>query len=157
MISSSIENRNDLRVIKTARKVDEINMYARDGYLPLIKKVVPGDNIRSKYRVSQNRATGVICVDGDFRSSPGAGEWDIVIDFTDYYPHRFESPFAAYIIPKDITKGERVFVEDLIEDFVGATWNQGDVYRLESCDAIWTGVDLEIQYDPDVCRSDFVG
>ena len=45
-------------------------------------------------------------------------------------------PFAAYLIPRDLKAGERVFVEDLIEDFVGGEWNQGDVLRLDSCEAI---------------------
>jgi len=64
---------------------------------------------------------------------------------------------AAYLIPKDIQIGERVFIEDLIEDYVGASWNQGDTFRLESCDAIWNGKDLEIQYNPQIDFSKFVG
>lgn len=32
-----------------------------------------------------------------------------------------------------------------------------DTYRLESCEAIWNGTDLEIQYDPIANRSDFIG
>ena len=67
------------------------------------------------------------------------------------------SPFAAYLIPKDIVIGERVFVKDLIEDFVGKSWNQGDTYRLESCEAIWNGIDLEIQYERSENCSSFVG
>ena len=65
----------------------------------------------------------------------------------------FSSPFAAYLIPKDVKKGERV----LLEDYIGASWNQGDTFRLESCEAIWNGRALEIQYDPRVNRSGFVG
>ena len=50
-----------------------------------------------------------------------------------------------------------VFVEDLIEDYIGASWNQGDTYRLESCEAIWNGKNLEILYDQNVNRTDFIG
>jgi hypothetical protein len=32
----------------------------------------------------------------------------------------------------------------LIEDYFGESWNQGDAERLESCEAIWNGTDLEI-------------
>lgn len=65
--------------------------------------------------------------------------------------------FAAYLISKDIKIGERVFIEDLIEDYIGASWSQGDTYRLDSCEAIWNGTDLEIQYDPRSNRADFIG
>jgi hypothetical protein len=46
---------------------------------------------------------------------------------------------------------------DLIEDFVGASWNQGDIYRLDSCEGVWDGSDLVIQYESTKHRSDFVG
>jgi hypothetical protein len=153
------KNAEGLRVIKTARDKNSINRAAKNGFRPLIKKVEPSDKIRSKYAVAQNRKTGEVITIGDYRSDfySDSADYEIVIDWTDYYPHNFTSPFAAYLIPKDIKKGERVLLEDLIEDYVGASWNQGDTYRLESCEAIWNGKDLEIQYDPRVNRSDFVG
>jgi hypothetical protein len=153
------KNGEGLRVIKTARDKDSINKAAKSGFRPLIKKVEPSDKIRSKYAVVQNRKTGEIITIGDYRSDfySDSDDYEIVIDWSDYYPHNFTSPFAAYLIPQDIKKGERVLLEDLIEDYVGASWNQGDTYRLESCEAIWNGTDFEIQYDPRVNRSDFVG
>lgn len=154
------ENPKGLRVIKTARDKDSINKAAKGGLKPLLKKIKPSEDIRSKYCVVQNKKTGEIEVVGDFRGGfyfTGNSDYEIVIDWTFYYPHSFKSPFAAYLIPNDIKIGERVFIEDLIEDYIGASWNQGDTYRLESCEAIWNGTNLEIQYDPSANRSDFVG
>jgi hypothetical protein len=154
------ENTHELRVIKTARDKDSINSAAQCGFKPLLKKVVPSNKIRSKYSVVQNKKTGEIEIIGDFRARFRSNENDefiTVIDWTYYYPHNFNSPFAAYLIPSDIVVGERVYVEDLIEDYISASWNQGDTYRLESCEAIWNGTDLEIQYDPRTNRSDFIG
>ena len=139
----------DLRVIRTARTEQSINEAARDGYRPLIKRVAPDPSIHSKFAVYQHRTTGEIQVTGDFRGLPSADEYDEVIGWTDYYPYAFPGPFAAYLIPADIEVGERVFVEDVIEDLVGATWNQGDVYRLESSEAVWDGSDLIIEPGPD--------
>jgi hypothetical protein len=34
------------------------------------------------------------------------------------------------------------------EDYVGMRWDQGGSFRLASCEAIWNGTDMEIQYDP---------
>ena len=129
-------------------------------FRPLIKKVEPSHKIRSKYSVVQNKKTGVIEIIGDYRGSMYTGEqsdFETVIDWTFYYPYNFKSPFAAYLIPKDIKIGEKVFIEDLIEDYVGASWNQGDTYRLESCEAIWNGTELEILYNPERNQRRFIG
>lgn len=156
--SSNYNNRDGLRVIKTARDKESINEAARNGFKPLIKKIIPSDEIRTKYAVFQNRKTGEIQVVRDFRGNYfGNEEREKVIDWTFHYPYSFKSPFAAYLIPHDIQVGERVFLEDLIEDYVGSTWNQGDKYRLKSCDAIWNGSDFEIQYDPEIHRHESVG
>ena len=56
------------------------------------------------------------------------------------------------MIPPDIQLYEQVFVADLIEDYIGVRhWGNN---RLESCEAIWNGKELEILYSeygmPDV-------
>jgi hypothetical protein len=152
----SKKNASHLRVIKTARDEQSINDSARNGYFPLLKRVERSDDIRSKYAILQNKKTGEIEVIGDYRDGFGGEDYEVVIDVTFYYPYNFPSPFAAYLIPPDIKVGERVFLEDLIEDYIGASWNQGDTYRLESCEAVWNGKDLDIQYDSSR-RTVFVG
>ncbi len=138
-----------IRTIQTARDEKSINLAARNGFFPLIKKLKPSKKIRSKYAVFQNKDTGEIRVSGDYRSYGIEDEnFKPVIDFTFYYPHQFPSPFAAYLIPNDLRVGEKVFIEDLIQDYVKGAWNQGDVYRLESSFAIWNGKDFDILFDP---------
>lgn len=155
-----IKLKNDLRVIKTARDFDSINAAAKKGFRPLIKKLEPSDEIRVKYSVLQNKETGEIRVIGDYRSGPyidDDGVFVRVIDWSFYYPYRFDTPYAAYLIPKDIQIGERVLLEDLIDDYIESSWNQGDNYRLGSCEAIWNGTDFEIQYNPGSNRRFFIG
>jgi hypothetical protein len=156
------KNLNNHRIIKTARDEESINIAAKNGFYPVVKKVEKSDEIRSKYAVLQNKKTGEIKVLGDYRSDYRSyrdevgSDYKKIIDFTYYYPYEFKSPFAAYLIPPNIKVGERVFLEDLIEDYIGASWNQGDTYRLESCEAVWNGKDFDIQYDSSQ-RTDFVG
>jgi len=142
-------SQDGLRVIKTARDLESINEAAKKGFKPLVRKVESSSEIKSKFCVIQNKKTGIIEVIADYRADidDKNTEFIKVIDWTYYYPYAFKSPFAAYLIPKDIHIGELVFVEDLIEDFVGTTWNQGDTYRLESSEATWNGSDLIIQYE----------
>ncbi|WP_395742173.1 hypothetical protein [Prosthecobacter sp.] len=158
MNDGSTDNPDNLRVIKTARTEEAINEGARAGFRPLLMRVEPSAEIRSKFCVWQNSLTREIQVVGDYRGGPrDDGKWDKVLDWTDYYPHTFPQPFAAYLIPPDIRRGEKVFVEDLIEDFVGMSWNQGDNYRLPSSIAMWDGHKLRIQYDPEKDRRRVVG
>ena len=150
-------NPKGLRVIRTARDEKSINRAASEGLRPLVKKVEASPEIRSKFAIWQNEKTGKIEVSGDYRSSYDVGEGMVkVIDWSYFYPNPFKNPFAAYLIPPDMAVGERVFLEDLIEDRIGASWNQGDTMRLESAEAIWNGEDFEIQIEPKNLRF-FIG
>ena len=136
--------KSNLRIIKTARDEEQINLAANNGYFPLMKLVQPSPDISSKFAIRQDKIKGTIEVLGDYRMSDGS---DCVIGWTNYYPYNFKSPFAAYLIPKDIKIGERVILEDLIEDIIERQWNQGSAWRLDSCEAIWNGSNFDIQYD----------
>lgn len=138
--------KESLRVIKTARTEKAINKAALAGFRPLLKPLKPSKKIRSKLSVWQNDITGEIRVVYDFREGCPGAHWTEVIGWTYYYPHSFPQPFAAYLIPPDIQPGERVLVKDLIEDFISISFGQGENYRLASCEAIWDGSDLKIQY-----------
>lgn len=139
--------RREPRVIRTARTEEEINRAARAGYFPLLKKISPSSEIRSKFAIYQDPKSGEISVVGDYRADR---QGDKVIDFTFYYPHNFPSPFAAYLLPSDLEVGEIVILEDLIEDLISHRWNQGDVYRLKSSRAEWDGKDFIIHHDESV-------
>lgn len=151
-------SRASLPVIKTARDLDAINAAVQDGFIPIVRKVDPLPQIRSKYCLVRHTGTGLFEVMGDYRVEfHGMTDQEKVIDWSFYYPHCFKSPFAAYLVPKDLPSGTRVLLEDLIEDYIAASWNQGDVYRLASCEAVWDGKDIVIDYQPKRDRSDFVG
>jgi len=146
-------NTDNLRVIQTARNEKDINDAVKKGFRPLVKKVIPSNEIRSKYAVFQNKNTGEIVVSGDYRSDYSYwDEYETVIDWSFYYPNQFESPYAAYLIPKDIEIGEKVFLEDIIEDIVAGSWNQGNAWRLEYSEAIWNGEDFEVLKNVDTPR-----
>ena len=150
------KNNEEIRIIKTARDIGSINAAAREGFFPLVKAVLPSNKIRSKIAIYQNKHTGEISSVGDFRSSPNP-DYHVALDFMFYYPHSFPSPFAAYLIPKDIQKGEVVLLEDLIEDVVATRWNQGDAYRLSSCQALWNGSDFEILFKEERDTQQIIG
>jgi len=145
---------NGMRVIRTARDIKTINKAAKLGYKIIMRRVEPSAELKSKFAVIRDTKTGEYRNIGDYRMINS--ETEMILDWKYYYPYSF-APFAAYVVPAGITKGEKVYLEDLIEDFVGTSWNQGNNYRLESCEAIWNGEDLEIQYDESRDRQEIIG
>jgi len=139
--------KSSMRLIKTARTLDEINLAVEYGYEALMMKVVPSEKIKVMYSLEQDLETGEIYLLQD--------SWEIyahrentkrLIDKMYYYPYQFPSPFAAYLIPSDLKVGERVILDDLIEDIVGAS-HKMHTYRLDSAEAIWDGKRFEIDHD----------
>jgi hypothetical protein len=148
MFGQPENNPNELRVVKTARTAEAINAAAMEGFRPLVKPVEPSPEIHNCVSVYQHRETGVVEVSGDCRWRPGE-DYDQVLFLRYYYPYSFPEPFAAYLLPSDLTNGERVWLEDIIEDIVAVFGNQGWCPRLESCEATWKDGDFIIHFDPE--------
>ena len=143
-----------LRVIKTARTRNAINRAVTKGLWPLVRFARPSGRIRSFMQVWQNQTTGEVSIQNDIRYPNIHGDysdWARVgePDDPDNYGYdpsdHFPEPVAAYLIPYDLEVGQRVYIEDLIENFIDCH-HQG-ANRLPSATAIWTGLDLEIDYD----------
>jgi hypothetical protein len=136
------------RVIKTARTLEDINTAARQGLRPLVKPVRPSKDIHYMVAVFQDPKTGEIELSGDVREDSRGYKKGKVLDYMLYYPYHFPNPFAAYLVPTELTVGEEVWLEDVIEDLVAVFGNQGYQPRLEAAPAVWTGDDFEILFDP---------
>ncbi len=140
----------DLPVIRTARTRVEINLGAMIGERPLVKRVEPTNGrITSFMQVWQNRVSGEISVQSDVRY-PGFHEnpedWTLVLENLQYDETlHLPEPFAAYLVPPDLVVGELVWLEDVIENFIGSVHH--GAYRLRGVEAIWTGDDFDVQYD----------
>ena len=146
----------ELRVIKTARCIEDINKAADMGFIPLVKKLKPLKKLFRTIGIFRNKKTNKIeeAEDyvvyeqyGNITSYEDENEWELVVPFHSYYPYKFDSQYAAYLIPHDIEKGENVILKDLIEDYYGGSFWSHHI-RVESLQAIWAGEDFSILYDP---------
>jgi len=146
MISNA--NINNLRVIKTIRSFREINNWIDDGYKVIVREHKRLPLLFRNVTIGEHKVTKKI----EIFHEDALKHWfyQQLAEYKKlkkirYYPYKFENPYGAYLIPPDIQLNEKVYVEDLIEDYVGGyCW----VYhRLESCEALWNGEDLEILYD----------
>jgi len=140
---ASDKKSDNLRVIKTIRGETAIKAAKAKGLKLLELKAEVSDEFKVKYKKLQHRKTGEIITIGDFREGHG-WEWKTLVNWTSENPSKFFSPFAAYVIPKDLKKGESVLINDVITNHVSGRWNQGDVYRLSKSEATWTGEDFYI-------------
>ena len=143
---TSDKKSDNLRVIKTIRGEIAIKEAKAKGLKLLELKAEVSDEFKVKYKKLQHRKTGEIVTIGDFREDNFYSDlgYKTLVDWTSKNPSKFFSPYAAYIIPKDLKKGERVLINDVITNHVSGRWNQGDVYRLSKSEATWTGEDFYI-------------
>ena len=123
---------------------DESEDAREKGLLRTIKTLRGKEEIKKK--------TGEVTIEPySFHALPDDdSKYEIVKEAT-YYPYKFP-PTAAYLLPDDIEVGERVILEDLIEDIVGASHSCG-TYRLDSAEAIWNGESFIVDcnsYDVDI-------
>lgn len=150
----------DTPIIGTARSIEDIERGLRMGFWPDVRQVRYNiKEINQKMCVYQNMVTGEIHWFGDYRS-PSANEvgpdWQEVMPWTNFYTHYQQVPIAAYLIPKDLPNNAEVLIPDPIEDYIGASWNQGDAYRATNMTG--TVINRKVVLNPiSIQRSDFMG
>jgi hypothetical protein len=143
--------------IATGRSEGEINKAIGNGFVPVFRDVTPCSELNKRFRILQNRSNKEIFVDkgnpnrGWKRGIDDAELWEVIVPWQEYYPHHFDSPYAAYLIPRGLEVGQKVVLNDVIEDYyVGDRpfGRTGLTNRCGSLEAVWNGRDLEIDYDP---------
>jgi hypothetical protein len=153
-IGLKLANEENLPVIQTARSIAAMKEGFRRGFRVVIGRAGPESEIGSKCKLFQHEQTGEVWSSGDFRSNqPDEGDarnWRLVADWF-YYRPDWPFPYAAYLVPKDLQRGQRVYLEDLIEDVPYEVWNQGDSERVVSLTAMWNGDEFEVEHLENLC------
>lgn len=78
-----------------------------------------------------------------FASDSSPEKWETVLGPWEYFPPRFQYPFAAYLVPEDLPLGTQVWLEDVIEDFQQNPYQDREP-RLNQTQATWNGKDFDI-------------
>ncbi len=133
-----------LRNIKTLRTRKEIKDAINSGYKILKQQVKPSKAIRVTDLHIKDKQTGKIIIKPyNYHALPGDYDRYKVLKKRTYYPYDFPSKVAAYLLPDDLKVGERVVLEDLIEDIVGESHAWG-TYRLASAEAVRNGEKFDV-------------
>ena len=158
-----------LRRIKTARGLREIEELRSPALRPLVVPV--GRGRTQTFAVWQHLKTGEVAIQGDLRCRPDEAEvrsngrlrpgkrrtWVQVVGWSEYELGQRRGddgyPIAAYMIPSDLRPGERVFIEDIIEDVLASrNASQGGRDYHRSAPALWTGREFRFQVpEPSYC------
>ena len=142
LTDKSLDEMSDgIRLIRTIRGETAINAAKEMGLKLIELRAEVSDEFKIKYKKVKDKLTGKIVTLGDFREDHyfRKSRYKTLVAWTSRNPSKFFSPYAAYIVPKDLKSGERVLINDVITNHVSGRWNQGDVYRLSKSEAIWTG------------------
>lgn len=148
-IGLEIENDSDARAIRTVRSYEAMQDAVARGFRLQFKPVEIDDEIGVSISLYRHRATGAVHLRSlqfrplpfaeDFGRGGSMDDWEFIGSAKCRPDAAF--PFAAYLIPPDLKRGERVFVEDLIED-VGERTAGTRTDRLLSSFAKWDGQEL---------------
>jgi len=142
--AGSLKEKALLRKIKTLRTKEEIEDAIESGYKVLKQEVKPSKDIRVTDLHIRDKQTGEIIVKPyNYHALPRDYDRYEIDEKRTYYPYEFPYKTAAYLLPYDLKVGERVLLEDLIEDIVGESHAWGN-YRLKSTEAIWDGEKFEV-------------
>jgi len=134
--------------IRTVRDLSQIDELSMAGARLIIKPVILSPEIKQKAEVWRNRRTGSLLLNNDYRRDMrGEGkDWELVIPWFFYRPSPPQGAIAAYMIPLGLMPGDRVYIEDLIEDIpTNVNEAQQDADRLKSAFATWTGTDFTLE------------
>ncbi len=144
-------NPENLPIIQTARNIKAINAAVAKGYQIILNRAETNPPFKRSVDIYRNTKTGHFKLMVDPRDSyrdPDFHLWKPALKSFEVDLPQFKYPFAAYLVPKDLAIGTRVWIEDLIEDFLGSSGPGFDEERLESSPAVWNGQDFEIDYQP---------
>lgn len=150
-------------VIKTVRSIEDINRASSMGYAVDIRQVFyETEQLHSIMSIGQDPQSGRIETSGDLRYSfrtsntsvRGKSRYKEILPFFSHYPYFQPIPIAAYVIPKFISDGTAVLIEDPIEDFVGTTHHG----KFRAMDVIGHIEDMKVVIDEsDIVVRDLIG
>ena len=132
---------NGKRVVLTARGFDQVNLAIRKGYDVAVVCPVLNSEFTTYVRVVTNPETGEL--------EPGPTGFSAFGPEELYYTVRtvpLPSIINAYLVHPTLAFNETVWLDDLIEEFVGYRSHRGAT-RLKSHVATWNGKSFDIPYD----------
>ena len=152
--TKTLGNENHLPEIETTYDFKRLDRANKEGLHYLIIPIVKNPELVLTSILLRNKDTGkhttvesrkVFAQYGRILEYPET-EWDLLHKVSGYARNRNQTQdWGAYVLPRILSKGERVYIPSLIEDVVAARF-WGAVYPANDAEAVWTGTELEIDH-----------
>jgi hypothetical protein len=161
-----IENKNNLRSIKTIYCVDELNEYILAGRIIILRDIEKNESLISNRMLLRSYKDGTLeevpsrefhAQYVRFMSFPEK-DWELIKEYEVYFRERNITnddgddvegtcrPWAAYVLPEKVEIGERLYIEDIIEDIlIEEFWDIKIAATDGEC--IWDGGEIQIDLE----------
>lgn len=153
----AVKNTENLPIVTTLRSLPAMELAAKSSFHLVFRDVGQTSTFGDwKFILYQNNKTGHLWWTGDYREGfPSLEEDEAPTDYRvvrNWLNVRNDRPFplGAYAVSSDIGIGQRVYINDVLEDVPITWWNQGNAHRLTCCVAVWDGTDLTLEIPQNV-------
>ena len=149
-----LNNNSGLPVVKTCYKAHELNQAIQEGHKVCVLQIKESPELKLKGLLLRNRTSGVYSLVSDrtmFVQYSNVVEypeddWETIHEVNGYARNRPASEgWGAYILPLGVQPGDRVYIEDLIEDIVAQSFWYSVGPAVDG-EGIWNGTTLEIDH-----------
>lgn len=147
-----LTNFNRLPVVKTCYATDELNEAVQIGHQVCVLQIKESRDLKLKGLLLRNRQSGEYRLVSDRTMFVQYGnvieypdeEWETIHEVKGYARNRPASQgWGAYILPLGIRSGDRVYIEDLIEDIVADSFWYS-VHPAVDAEGVWNGTSIDI-------------
>ena len=152
--AKSLGNNEQLQVVETTYDVERLNAAQKNGLKSLIVPVSKNSSLVLKSLLIRNKSTAEIIKVSGWKEYQQCGvleysekDWDLIYHEKDYARVRkSEQNWGAYILPEKVGIGERLYIAELVEDVVAASFWSSVWYAADGI-AEWNGTNLILDLD----------
>ncbi len=152
-----IGNPKTLPIVLTCYTAYELNKFVDEGHKVVVLPIRKNPVFQQNNLLLRNRETSFFMVLPSRRMTRqydlqveeySEDEWELICEGTKYWrPRKPNDGWGAYVLPKEIQDGQRVYVADVLEDIV-ATYFHGAALPAEDGEGVWDGSKITIDMKP---------
>lgn len=152
-----IGNPKNLPTVLTCYSSYELSKFVGEGHKVVVLPISENPVFRTNNLLLRHRETSVFLAvpsrqisrqyDLEVREY-SEDEWELIYEGTKYWrPRKPNDGWGAYVLPKEIQDGQRVYVADVLEDIVATYFHQAAL-PAEDGEGIWDGSKITIDMKP---------
>lgn len=148
----TIGNRDNLPVVQTCYSLQKLNESIKHGHQTCIMKITENPKLRLSGILLRNKVSTEYMLVKDRKmyfqhegiKEFSVEEWETIHEVSGYARTRpANEGWGAYILPRGVEPGDRVYIEDLLEDLVSFSFWYSVGCAVDA-EGIWNGSSIDI-------------